>query len=507
MKVYDSKHRDKIDLVPLNSNEIRMYICGPTVYDDAHLGHARSAISFDLLARFLETKGYKVIVAKNFTDIDDKLINKSFQTQTPLNELAKHYIDKYLQDMESLNVRRAHFEPRATKFLESMSNFIESLLQKDIAYRLPNGDICLEVSKDKSYGTLSKHLDDTDSVHRVEIEEGKRDQRDFVLWKAYKGENDIGYESILGKGRPGWHIECSAMIDSVLAYKDKEFCIDIHAGGQDLFFPHHENEASQTRCLHNKELAKYWLHNGFVTINGEKMSKSLGNSFFIKDALKVYHGEILRNYLIGTHYRSPLHFNEEDLLQSKKRLDKIYRLKKRLDYEKDSIPKFLPFSNDIESIDSTNEDSIKANEWEEFFKPYMSEILKQATKDFSEKFLESLSDDLNISLALSVIEEFIKEANNHLDTQPKDKAYKAQAKANLALIDFVLGLGTLSYSEYFQLGVSDEEKLKIETLIKERLEAKAAKDFVKADSIRETLEGMGITIMDKSKEHTEWEKF
>ncbi|GAB0172994.1 cysteine--tRNA ligase [Helicobacter trogontum] len=507
MKVYDSRHKDKLELTPLNTNEIRMYICGPTVYDDAHLGHARSAISFDLLARFLEIQGYKVVVAKNFTDIDDKLINKSFQTQTPLNELAKHYIEKYLQDMESLNVRRSHFEPRATEFLESMSNFIESLMQKDIAYRLPNGDICLEVSKDKDYGTLSKHFDDTDSIHRVEAEEGKRDQRDFVLWKAYKGQHDIGYESILGKGRPGWHIECSAMIDSVLAYKDKEFCIDIHAGGQDLFFPHHENEASQTRCLHNKELAKYWLHNGFVTINGEKMSKSLGNSFFIKDALQVYHGEILRNYLIGTHYRSPLHFNEEDLLQSKKRLDKIYRLKKRLDYTKVSLPKLLPLNTSFTSNSTCDKDFINAEEWDQFLTTYRHNLLKQAAKDFSEKFIESLNDDLNISLALSVIEEFIKEANEHLDNQPKDKIYKEQAKANLALIDFVLGLGALSYSEYFQLGVNEEEKLKIEALIKERLEAKQAKDFTKADSIRSILENMGISIMDKSKDHTEWEKF
>lgn len=499
MKVYDSKQKEKVEFNPLNNNEVRIYICGPTVYDDAHLGHARSAISFDLLTRFLEIKGYKVIVAKNFTDIDDKLINKSIQTQTPLNELAKHYIEKYLQDMESLNVKRAHFEPRATEFLESMITFIESLIQKNIAYQLPNGDIYLEVSKDKNYGSLSKHFDDTDSIHRIEMEEGKRDIRDFALWKAYKGEGDIGYNSTLGKGRPGWHIECSAMIDSVLAYKDKEFCIDIHAGGQDLFFPHHENEASQTRCLHNKELAKYWLHNGFVTINGEKMSKSLNNSFFIKDALKIYNGEILRNYLIGTHYRSPLHFNEEDLLQSKKRLDKLYRLKKRLDYKKVTMPNIEPQNN-------INADSIKMDKWEQFLNSYRDEILNKVDNSFSKKFLESLSDDLNISLALSIIEEFIKDANEYLDTKQKDKVYIEKIKANLALIDFVLGLGTLNYIEYFQLGVSDEEKLKIESLIKERLEAKNAKDFTKADSIREVLENIGIAIMDKSKEHTEWEK-
>ena len=504
MKVYDSRQKEKIELIPLHNNEVRMYICGPTVYDDAHLGHARSAISFDLLARFLEIRGYKVIMAKNFTDIDDKLINKSLQTQTPLNELAEYYIQRYLQDMGHLNIRRANFEPRATKFLESMSDFIESLMQKGIAYKLQNGDIYLEVSKDKGYGTLSNHIDDKDSIHRIEFEEGKKDQRDFALWKAYKGDGDIGYDSILGKGRPGWHIECSAMIDSVLAYQDKAFCIDIHAGGQDLFFPHHENEASQTRCRHDKELAKYWLHNGFVTINGEKMSKSLGNSFFVKDALKVYHGEILRNYLIGTHYRSPLHFNEEDLLQSKKRLDKLYRLKKRLDYTKVIIPNIEP--QDSNYANNSNADSINTESWEEFFIPYKNMILSNTEDEFCKKFLESLDDDLNISLALSVVEEFIKNTNESLDVQPKNKALKEMAKANIALIDFVLGLGTLSYSEYFQLGVASEDRAKIETLIAERIQAKQAKDFDKADLIRKDLENMGIALMDKGKDCTEWEK-
>lgn len=487
MRIYDSRLREKVLLTPINSNEIRMYICGPTVYDDAHLGHARSAISFDILARFLEACGYRVLIAKNFTDIDDKLIHKSQQSNMPLDVLAQRYITRYLEDMESLNVRRASLEPRATQFLDSICHFIQKLLDKNIAYALPNGDICLEVAKDSQYGTLSGHLDDADSIHRVEVEESKKDPRDFVLWKAYKGENDVGYDSILGKGRPGWHIECSAMIDSVLSYHDKEFCIDIHAGGQDLFFPHHENEASQTRCLREKELAKYWMHNGFVTINGEKMSKSLGNSFFVKDALKVYHGEILRNYLLSTHYRSPLHFNEEDLLQSKKRLDKIYRLKKRLDFQ--------PSTN----IRSQYHDSSKHDE-------YMQSLLGQVNDDFKKALFESLYDDLNISLALSVIEECIKQTNDYLDSNPKDKAYKTVAKANLELVDSILGLGALSYIEYFQLGVDSSHKERIESLIAARLEAKKNKDFAKADKIRNDLEKEGIVLMDKANNVTEWEK-
>ncbi|RDU61430.1 cysteine--tRNA ligase [Helicobacter sp. MIT 14-3879] len=488
MKIYDSSLKEKVSLIPLNPNEIRIYVCGPTVYDNAHLGHARSAISFDILARFLEVLGYHVVMAKNFTDIDDKLINKALQTNTPLEKLAQTYIQGYLADMQSLNVRRPNFEPRATEFLESISEFIQVLLDKQVAYSLPNGDICLEVAKDSQYGNLSKHINEEHSVHRVAIEEGKKDARDFVLWKAYKGEKDIGYESKLGKGRPGWHIECSAMVDSVLAYKDKEYCIDIHAGGADLFFPHHENEASQTRSYANKEIAKYWMHNGFVTINGEKMSKSLGNSFFIKDALQAYHGEILRNYLLGTHYRLPLNFNEIDLLASKKRLDRIYRLKKRL--------LFMP---------SIAKDSyLESNHTQ--MQQKLQELLQRCDQTFKEKFIAALSDDLNISLALSVVEEFLKEVNEYLDSHSKNKSYKAKACANLELIDIVLGLGSLDFVAYFQLGVSTQQRDYIENLIAKRAQAKKDRNFVLADSIRKQLEEEEILLMDKAGGITEWEK-
>ncbi|MWV62009.1 cysteine--tRNA ligase [Helicobacter saguini] len=491
MKIFDSHLKEKTTLTPMKEKKITMYICGPTVYDDAHLGHARSSISFDLLTRFLITQGFEVILAKNFTDIDDKLINKALQTGVSVETLASKHIESYLKEMSELNVLRPTIEPRAMHYLSRIVTFIESLLDKGVAYELPSGDVYLEVAKDAKYGTLSHHLNAEDSINRVENAEGKKDARDFALWKAYKGSSDIGYEvanSRLRKGRPGWHIECSAMIDSALAYKDGEFQIDIHAGGADLFFPHHENEASQTRCLHNKEIAKYWLHNGFVNINGEKMSKSLGNSFFIKDALKSYHGEILRNYLLGFHYRAALNFNEEDLLASKKRLDKIYRLKKRLDFTANS------------HLDSKNLLDSKA--WHS----HLERILRECDTAFSAKFFESLSDDLNISLALSVVEEFLKEANELLDSNPKDKALKARLKATLELIDFTLGLGALSFVEYFQLGVSDEMKKDIESKINARLEAKKNKDFALADSIRDELLAQGIAIMDKPGNITEWEK-
>lgn len=465
MKIYDSKLREKVDFIPLVSNQVRIYVCGPTVYDDAHLGHARSSLAFDLLKRVLVASGYQVTLVKNFTDIDDKIIDKSLQDKTDPAILTQHYINSYLDDMQALGILRPDKEPKATESLETIVCLIEILLKKGFAYTTKNGDIYLEVSKDKHYGSLSQRGINDENQSRIKENEDKKDVRDFALWKAYKGEEDIGYYSAIGFGRPGWHIECSAMIDKYLAYEDKEFCIDIHGGGADLLFPHHENEASQTRCIHNKELAKYWMHNGFVKIDGEKMSKSLGNSFFIKDALKKYDGEILRSYLLSTHYRSILHFNEEDLLASKKRLDKIYRLKKRLQ---------PPSTNHQKTL-------------------------------FQEKFLHALQDDLNISKALSILEEMLNTANQNLDKTPKDKHLHAQIQSNLVFVEEVLGIGTKDPSTYFQLGISKEEKIRIEQKLQERQIAKANKDFALADSLRAELKAQGILVMDTPNGST-WEK-
>lgn len=464
MKIYDSRLKEKVEFIP-QSQKVRIYVCGPTVYDDAHLGHARSSIAFDLLKRVLLASGYEVILVKNFTDIDDKIINKSLQNNIPIQEITQRYIQSYLNDMQALNVLRPDIEPKATESLEAIANFIQILLDKGCAYKTTNGDIYLEVSKDQSYGSISQRgIDDTNQSRILENEE-KKDSRDFALWKAYKGENDIGYESILGRGRPGWHIECSAMIEKHLSYENQEFCIDIHAGGADLLFPHHENEASQTRCAHNKELTKYWMHNGFVNVNGEKMSKSLGNSFFIKDALKIYDGEILRNYLIATHYRAILNFSEEDLLQSKKRLDKIYRLKKR-----------------IQGALDNHQDSA-----------------------FQKNFLEALQDDLNISKALSILEEMLNTANQNLDKNPKDKNLQSQIQSDLNFLEKILGIGLKNPIEYFQLGISKEQKCQIEEKLQIRQQAKKEKNFELADSIREELKSQGILIMD-TPNGSIWEK-
>lgn len=464
IKIFDSVKREKVEFVPLKAGEVSLYVCGPTVYDDSHLGHARSAIAFDLWRRLLEFEGYRVTFVKNFTDIDDKIIKKSVESGESIQAITARYIDSYLDDMGKLGIKRPDIEPKATESLEAMSAMIARLLERGIAYQTSRGDVYLDVNQDPRYGTLSRRGEDLEQVSRVENDAEKRDPRDFALWKSYKGQSDVGYESPFGRGRPGWHIECSAMIEKHLAGSG-EFAIDIHAGGSDLLFPHHENEACQTRCATGRELAKYWLHNGFVTINGEKMSKSLGNGFSVKEALGVYDGEVMRFYLLSTHYRLGLNFAEEDLLVAKKRLDRLYRLKKRLGEVEASKPEGR----------------------------------------FLERFLEGLRDDMNISKALSAVDEMIAGANEELDSQPKDKALKAAIAGNLATIESLLGIGAKTAVDYFQMGVAPEEKREIERLIAERLEAKKSKDFARADRLRDQLGERGIALLD-TPQGTIWEK-
>lgn len=478
MKIYDTRAKKKLEFIPLKDKAVRIYVCGPTVYDDAHLGHARSSIAFDLLCRTLKASGYDVLFVKNFTDIDDKIIKKAKDSGISVAEVAESYIQAYLRDMDALLVRRPDIMPKATENLSAMAALITKLLDKDIAYKLPNGDIYLNVPKDVKYGEISGRGVDDESQARIHNDEQKRDVRDFALWKSYKGVEDVGYESVLGLGRPGWHIECSAMIEEVLAYQDKEFAIDIHGGGADLLFPHHENEACQSRCATGRELAKYWMHNGFVNIDGQKMSKSLGNSFYIKDALKQYSGEVVRNYLLGTHYRAVLHFNEEDLLLAKKRLDKIYRLKQRI---------ASGFGGGLSGARAAMQGSNIALECK-----------------FCDEVLESMRDDLNISKALSVLEEMIHSANTSLDSTPKDKELKLRILASLDFVWELLGIGGGDCVEYFQQGVTQKQKAHIQEQIAKRAQAKKARDFARADAIRAELESMGIVLSDTS-EGTIWE--
>lgn len=465
MHIYDSVQKTKLPFEPIRKGEASIYICGPTVYDDAHLGHARSSLSFDLLSRTLKALGYKVTLGKNFTDIDDKIIKKVEATGRSMEEITSFYIERYLEEMEAIGVQRADIEPKATESLQAIESMIQRLIDKDFAYVISTGDVYFDTSKDSHYGDISHQVgEDDDNQSRVEHTSEKRNPKDFALWKACKGDEDICFDTNFSSGRPGWHIECSAMIEKHFHGNDV-YSIDIHGGGADLLFPHHENEAAQSRCATGHELAKYWMHNGFVQINGEKMSKSLGNSFFLKDALKVYDGEVLRYYLNSVHYRNDFNFNEEDLLTAKKRLDKLYRLKKRV----------LPGKGSA------------------------------VNKEFKKSLLEAMSDDLNISIALSVIDDMVASTNEKFDANPKDKALKKETIANIAFIDILLGFGGKEPFSYFQIGVDEALKAKIEILLAERTEAKKEKNFERSDAIRDELINMGISIMDTA-EGTLWEK-
>jgi cysteinyl-tRNA synthetase len=301
MVIYDSAKKAKVPFEPIHKGEASIYVCGPTVYDDAHLGHARSALSFDLLNRTLRALGYKVTMGKNFTDVDDKIIKKMGETGQSLEEITTFYIDRYLDEMGQLGVQRADIEPKATETLAEMETMIQRLIDRGYAYRISSGDVYFDTSKDSHYGDIShKVTEDDENQSRVAHTSEKRNPKDFAMWKACADGESVCFPSAFSSGRPGWHIECSAMIEKYFRGDDK-YQIDIHGGGADLLFPHHENEAAQSRCATGKELAKYWMHNGFVQIDGEKMSKSLGNSYLIKHALSVYHREVLRFYLIGVH--------------------------------------------------------------------------------------------------------------------------------------------------------------------------------------------------------------
>ena len=465
MYIFDSVAKRKLKFEPIAADRVTLYVCGPTVYDDAHLGHAKSALVFDLLSRVLRANGYKVLYARNITDIDDKIINKAIATHQSIDEITAHYTKAYHGEMTALGIKSPDIEPKATESIEAMQELIETLIAKGHAYQIENGDVYFNTRSDAHYLSISARTQNDDERQaRVENSDLKRHPSDFALWKAVH-DDSIAFDSPLGRGRPGWHTECSAMIEKHLARDGEAYAVDIHGGGADLLFPHHENEAAQTRCSSSHELAKYWIHNGFVTIDGEKMSKSLGNSFFLKDALKIYPGEVLRFYLLSSHYRANFNFNERDLLASKKRLDKLYRLKKRLFGLKVSDEK-TPFQNTL---------------------------------------LETLSDDLNVSAALAAIDEMIALANEALDTNPKDKLLKRQTTANLACIETLLGFGTLNPFEYFQFGMDAATKEQINRLIEKRTLAKKEKNFEASDALRDEILAFGVTLMD-TPQGTFWER-
>ncbi len=464
MYIYDSVKKEKLKFKSLKPKQVSLYVCGPTVYDDAHLGHAKSALVFDLLKRVLSHDNYKVTYARNITDVDDKIIKKAQEQNKSIKEITDTYTTAYHRDMSALGIQAPDIEPRATESFEAMHEMISALINKGHAYATPAGDVYFDTASDKNYLSISGRVqNEEDTQSRVESSGQKKNATDFALWKSVS-DGSLTFSSPFGEGRPGWHLECSAMIEKHLSDQDEAYAVDIHGGGADLLFPHHENEAAQTRCSSNHELARYWMHNGFVNIDGEKMSKSLGNSFFIKDALKSYDGEVLRFYLLSVHYRSNFNFNEDDLLSSKKRLDKLYRLKKRL---------------------------------------FGLKVVEEKTS-FIEALKETLSDDMNVSKAYALIDEMVSDINEKLDANPKDKVAKREATSNLALVESLLGFGLNNPFEYFQHGFDTTIKTTINDLILQRNEAKKEKNFERSDSIRDEILALGVNIMD-TPEGTFWE--
>lgn len=463
MEIYNTMTLKKEPFEPINDGEVRMYVCGVTVYDDCHIGHARSSVVFDVIRKYLKFKNYKVTFVKNFTDIDDKIIKRSNEIGISWKELTAKYIKSHDDDMSALLVEKPDYTPKATEFINEMIELCEKLIEKGYAYE-KNGDVYFKVRAFENYGKLShRSIDDLLAGARVDVSEIKDDPLDFALWKKSK-ENEPAWESPWGPGRPGWHIECSAMSSKILGIP-----FDIHGGGKDLVFPHHENEIAQSEASEGKMFAKYWLHNGFVNINKEKMSKSLGNFFTIKDILKEFDPEVLRYFLLTTHYRSPLDFSRDNLIEAERALDRIYTAL-------DELLTYRPVKK------SKN----------------LTEDVKKLEAGFIEGFTRSMDDDFNTPSALAHLFEFIKSLNIIISNKPDEESFtileSVVKKVRRICLD-VLGIIQKEPEEWFKANLAiDEEELN--KLIEERNLARKNKNFAKADEIRDYLKQKGVELLD-----------
>jgi cysteinyl-tRNA synthetase len=478
IKVYNTMSGEKEEFVPLVPNKVNMYVCGITAYDVCHLGHARSAIVFDIIKRYLRYSGYEVTHVRNITDIDDKIIVRAAQENISTEEVAKKYTEEYYRDMELLGVSRADIEPNATDHIEEMVHTIEGLIEKGYAYPV-DGDVYFEVSKFPGYGKLAKkNLDDLVAGARVDVDERKKNPLDFALWKASK-KGEPFWESPWGKGRPGWHIECTAMSSK---YLDDSF--DIHGGGADLIFPHHENELAQSEAYSGKPFVKYWIHNGFITVDKEKMSKSLGNFFTIKEILQKYEPEVVRYFLLTSHYRSPIEFSDIQLNEAEHSIDRYYTTVIRI--------------NDFIETAGAKEKNVSSAELEELL------------SSFKDKFHNAMNDDFNTASALGHIFELIREVNRFLDLNPsgqKAQDLVVRTRELLAEIGGVLNIFNKTpkewYSALMKVKHIDLTEDELQEKIKERQKAREEKDWTAADKIRNELAGKGIILEDK-KDGTTW---
>lgn len=465
MKLYNSMTRQKEEFVPIEPGKVKMYSCGPTVYNFFHIGNARPFIIFDTLRRYLEYRGYEVTFVQNFTDIDDKVINKANAEGVTYDVIADRYIKEYFTDAQGLGIRPASVHPRATETMDAIIDIVKRLVDNGHAYAAPNGDVYFRTKSFSEYGKLSHQpLDELQAGARISVGELKEDPMDFAVWKAAK-PGEPSWESPWGQGRPGWHIECSAMVNKYLGKT-----IDIHSGGKDLIFPHHENEIAQSECANGCTFANYWLHNGFLTIDNEKMSKSKGNFFMVREAAQAYGYETIRMFMLSAQYRTPLNYSEESLMMTKSSLARLY-----------TAAENLQFLLDHQTGDTMTE----------------AEQAKAVSFDqYREKFIEAMDDDLNTADALAAIFELVREINTAVKDPNCTHVFVQSCFDHMMELCGVLGL-----VDHLEKKTIDSE---IEDLIAQRTAAKKAKNFAEADRIRDyLLNEKGIVIKD-TRQGTQW---
>jgi len=482
IKLYNTLTSKKEEFAPITPGTVKMYACGVTVYDYSHLGHARGAVVFDVIQRYFRRKGLRVTYVRNFTDVDDKIINRAREEGITAAEVAQKYIQAYQEDMARLGVSRADVEPRATGYIKEMVEVIKGLIEKGHAY-VVEGNVFFRVASFAEYGKLSKrNLEDMQAGARVEVDERKKDPLDFALWKASK-PGEPAWDSPWGPGRPGWHIECTAM-----GFKHLGETFDIHAGGKDLIFPHHENEIAQSEAFSGKRFVNYWLHNGFVNINQEKMSKSLGNFFTIREILDQYDAEIVRLFLLSTHYRSPIDFSDGNLKDARAGLDRFYTMKEGVkNYLAGKMPPTVRPEQVIEGAD----------------RPLYEKVLNLRTA-----FEEAMDDDFNTAFAIGLIYDLVRDVNKFIaeaEGKREDAAYIILSAAADAFdnVGKTLGIFLRDPEEWFKAARLGEGKVslpmeKIEDYIHLRNEARARKDWAEADRIRQLLDEAGVALYDRA---------
>ncbi|MBI6098883.1 cysteine--tRNA ligase [Clostridium perfringens] len=455
MKVYNTLNKKKEEFIPLTPGEVKMYVCGPTVYNFFHIGNGRTFIVFDTIRRYFEYRGFKVDFVQNFTDIDDKMIKKANEEGTTVKKIGDTYIKEYYQDADALNIERATVNPRATEFIGEIIKFVKGLVDKGYAYEV-DGDVYFSTKKFEGYGKLSgQNIEDLQSGARISVDERKKDPMDFAIWKAQK-PGEPAWNSPWGMGRPGWHIECSCMAKKLLGET-----IDIHAGGSDLKFPHHENEIAQSEALTGEPFARYWLHSAFVNVNNEKMSKSLNNFFTAREILERYDADVIRFLMLSAHYRQQLNFSEDLLESAKASVERIY--------------------NAIGNLENLI-DEVSREEMNEEEKAYLESLNK-----YKEKYIEKMDDDFNTADAITAIFDLIKDTNTNITI---DSSKELAQKALELIIELGAPLGM------FQKSTKGNLEEEIEALIAKRQQARKDRDFALADKIRDELKDRGIVLED-----------